>query len=1815
MGDQADFATKFHNLDGDLKGERTKNLFKLLKTTVFENEQQLDSALRSLKPKSYQENLFYIETLIYFKRSNELLEVLKGGNEVHISKILKQAWCFQNIFDNVEPEAFVTEFLPHVSYAVKKKFLNRISNHWTEKKIDSLFEALLKKYGIPMAVSVLHKCSPTKIQAAIVELDLQLNSNQVLNIYNKSEELFIFYVNLKQYYNDEKVLKNIAIKNPELVLKLHRERKIRLYRVGRRTSKNIFNMVNDDVLKDSEYYLKFLNNAVVVRKLGKHFDTLFKDLFPNQLNSVSTYCKSCQLISYYPKNRRWNLLNQTFTEKFNGRELKDLLLNFNSMTSLNPPKEIVELWAEVHYKEQQGNYNNFLKYYPPAKAIPALKEKINVTSDLWERQSLVLLLIETCKNSEDLDALVEVLKYICFSNGDFMEKHLEYLVKNGKDYKPLLIQYLKDMAIERRIRDFRNIDLSISKRLYTEMENLMGDQVDFVTKFHNLDGDLKGERTKNLFKLLKTAVFENEEQLDTALRSLKPKSYQENLFYIETLIYFKRSNQLLEVLRGGNDVYISKILKQAWFFQNVFDNVEPEAFVTEFLPHVSYAVKKTFLNRISNHWNEQKVDSLFEALLKKYGLPLAVSVLHKCSPTKIQTAIVEHDLELNSNQVLNIYNKSEELFIFYVDFKQKNYNDWKVLKNIAIKNPELVLKLQREQKISLYRVGRRTSKKMFNIVNDDVLKDSEYYLEFLKNAVVVRKLGKNFDTLFKNLFPNQLNRVIYCKSCTLINYYPKNKRWNLLHQTFIEKFSGQELKDLLLVFHSMIQLNPPREIVELWAEAHYKKGNEGNNHFLKYYPPSKAIPALKEKINVTSDLQARLSLDYLMGDHVDFATRFHNLDGDLKGERSKSLFNLLKTTVFENDSQLDSALKSLKPKSYQENLFYIDTLIYFKRSNDLIEILKGGNDVHISKILKQTWFFQNIFNDVEAEIFVSEFLPHLSYGVKKKFLKRISNHWNEQKIDSLFEALQKKFGTQGLLTGSKIQGKVADLNENHWKYIDEQIHILRVQKKLYLKENGDFIEKHLEYLVQNGKDYKSLLTDYFKDMVKEGRRDSANTPGHGAARRRSQNSRKGAVVRSVYTISSRDYGYKDLSLRKRLYIDMIEILDDVVNGVKSDRDSKQCKLDFLQTILKFCQENPEYCIKIADFPVLVQLIHESFSTNCRDDNEIIANVILYNAKFPQYAVECDTDVFQLMREYIDENKSLGSFRRMFSKILFTKDRDDFANKLLKFYCENYFEGFPDVSIVGWFLQNEPKVLSPYMSIVALNYNRYLSFPTYKLLKQYSHLGYDKAVSDSIIARFDSCKVDSIKLRPSHLSILLSTDDFVTFVSERYLPKKDKLDLMDDEMREIYKAQCEVAKQLANVDEPYKMLPTIMIFCKGDYLQSALPSLQKAFYRSPERVLYSYVKAMSKQAVSVRKHAIFFSCEILDKQHTLQVLTNTKESNVSSLKYLFSATLKYFLKNPSEELLDKVIESMNNIDINDKQTLDSLKSVTVPVKYRAQYIEKCWKYFESLKSKGVKVTEYLNSFLSPFYMTADILSILSGTFITNIIKSYFPAGEERLDDIDEFVVRVLQTRVGERNGNFQIVFHMLSKFSNTTRTLFFKTFIDYIHARPDQQLLLVTMFAESWHKNFSLIDSFDEHIILKLISFKSENSSVDDLAAKTVNYLEQLITEFGPHSFDHFNEQFKTAFSYIYLVEEYTFYLAILKYKATPTTCALVLNNVINLSDDDDEKLRNTFNDIINIIKNVDTPIVRINLKSFLVDHQVNQIVTKKRKGAKRLRRR
>lgn len=147
-----------------------------------------------------------------------------------------------------------------------------------------------------------------------------------------------------------------------------------------------------------------------------------------------------------------------------------------------------------------------------------------------------------------------------------------------------------------------------------------------------------------------------------------------------------------------------------------------------------------------------------------------------------------------------------------------------------------------------------------------------------------------------------------------------------------------------------------------------------------------------------------------MGDNVtDFITRFHGIEGDKIQDRKKNFNKLIRDPSFTTNKQvIHDALDKLEPKTYLEGLFKVDALIYFRHTERMIDILKGGNEVYISKIMKQHWFFKDMFENMDAESLVNEFLPCLSYAMRMKMLKILSMVLNENKMDDIFTNVHKR---------------------------------------------------------------------------------------------------------------------------------------------------------------------------------------------------------------------------------------------------------------------------------------------------------------------------------------------------------------------------------------------------------------------------------------------------------------------------------------------------------------------------------------------------------------------------------------------------------------------------------------------------------------------------------------------------------------------------------------------------------------------------------------------------------------------------------------
>ncbi|CAH1965749.1 unnamed protein product [Acanthoscelides obtectus] len=272
----------------------------------------------------------------------------------------------------------------------------------------------------------------------------------------------------------------------------------------------------------------------------------------------------------------------------------------------------------------------------------------------------------------------------------------------------------------------------------------MGDTMpDFSNLFYNIEGDLLSERKKNFRKLLEIPCFkQNSEQLHRALADLKPRTYLEGLFKVDALIHFKRTEELLEILKEGNEVYMSKLLKQTWFIKEVFDNMTCHEFVNKFLPTMSYSFKIKFIKKMCLIWDEAKHDELFVCIFDRYGLPLAKTNLHKCSAEKIHKTLELYEIKLTSNQEKHLFDRSENIFLDYILHHNESeslskYDEPKVIGYVALKNPGFLLELKQQNAFVLHTLGRRTTKKIFNIVKEDVKNNVDAHQKLLKNSVML----------------------------------------------------------------------------------------------------------------------------------------------------------------------------------------------------------------------------------------------------------------------------------------------------------------------------------------------------------------------------------------------------------------------------------------------------------------------------------------------------------------------------------------------------------------------------------------------------------------------------------------------------------------------------------------------------------------------------------------------------------------------------------------------------------------------------------------------------------------------------------------------------------------------------------------------------------------------------------------------------------------------------------------------------------------------------------------------------------------------
>ncbi|KAJ8920230.1 hypothetical protein NQ315_011891 [Exocentrus adspersus] len=413
------FITEFHNIQGVSVGERQKNLNKLL-TNLLLTEDEEELLLNNLKPKTYLENIFYVDVLIHLKEANRLLEILKDGKGIFVSRIMKQPWFFQEVFGNIDAKELVNHYLPLLSFTVRIKLLRKLSQLYSEEKVDQVFDCVTVRYGLSVATTFITACSSGKIAEVLKKNKLILSTPQLKALYKKDPKLIYTYIEEQHRYGNKKILSDnfltyLAQKDPvyfwDLIEKFKLNSDVRL---GRRTTKKVMVPKKQDIVTDPNKYVKYLRHDALVRKLNKqgNFKQLYSNLFPRDvavLDEGEAFCND--LLKYYPKKYQYDLFANTFTDviKEDIWQYPDCV-NENMLKIINNEK-VRAAWAEMKHRE--SNNPKYLQFYEKQKSVALIKEKINITAKLKQRFKLIGYLVNACGVNKDLTALEEVLKYFC----------------------------------------------------------------------------------------------------------------------------------------------------------------------------------------------------------------------------------------------------------------------------------------------------------------------------------------------------------------------------------------------------------------------------------------------------------------------------------------------------------------------------------------------------------------------------------------------------------------------------------------------------------------------------------------------------------------------------------------------------------------------------------------------------------------------------------------------------------------------------------------------------------------------------------------------------------------------------------------------------------------------------------------------------------------------------------------------------------------------------------------------------------------------------------------------------------------------------------------------------------------------------------------------------------------------------------------------------------------------------------------------------------------------------------------------------------
>lgn len=394
--------------------ERTRafnSYLSALEENTKEDVQKLYAVIDGIIPQIFWETVLKVDIILHFKLFSHALDILKGGNKVLISKILKNAWFIEKLIVTYTPEEFVNDLFCFTSISARMKIINGLIKYNKDEEFGKeLYKEYTEKYGLVAAKQLLPLCPVNVVEDVVINKEINLPIPTVRKVIGKDLKIAKhFFKNIA--YRNKYELRYIARTNLPLLIEILRNCKMhKLFSFGSSTTHRLTRSYKDYILQSSssleflnslkvkrvyvdlkEEYEQLIYNLIVSKRYGTAFDTFKTVLSPlPKQKQREIYLKALKLAT----NRDWED-NPGFIDHF-----------FFIQACDNVERD---KYAEIMYNKTKQD--DWIKYMSTEKSIPLYKKKLSTISRSICISFYIDMLIETCKINDDKIALLDVLKY------------------------------------------------------------------------------------------------------------------------------------------------------------------------------------------------------------------------------------------------------------------------------------------------------------------------------------------------------------------------------------------------------------------------------------------------------------------------------------------------------------------------------------------------------------------------------------------------------------------------------------------------------------------------------------------------------------------------------------------------------------------------------------------------------------------------------------------------------------------------------------------------------------------------------------------------------------------------------------------------------------------------------------------------------------------------------------------------------------------------------------------------------------------------------------------------------------------------------------------------------------------------------------------------------------------------------------------------------------------------------------------------------------------------------------------------------------